>query len=114
MIQIKRAYDPAEKSDGKRILVDRLWPRGVTKERAALDRWAKDLAPSNELRQWFHHDASNWEEFENRYRAELADKKEDLRELAKEAKHSMLTLVYGAKDPERNQAVVLKELIENS
>lgn len=112
MIALKRAYDPASEDDGIRILVDRLWPRGISKERAKIDRWEKDIAPSDNLRKWFHHEAGKWEDFDKRYREELHGKGEELRELAKLAKHKRVTLVYGAKDPEHNQAVVLKELLE--
>ncbi len=111
MIQIKRAYDPAAKQDGQRILVDRLWPRGVSKEKAKLDRWAKELAPSTELRKWFGHDPVRWTEFQKRYRKELHAQDEDLKEIAKTSRHSTVTLIYGAKDQLHNEAVVLRDLI---
>ncbi|HEV2479601.1 MAG TPA: DUF488 family protein [Puia sp.] len=113
VIQIKRAYDAPAKTDGIRILVDRLWPRGITKEKAAIKQWAKDLAPSTELRQWFHHETPHWPEFEKRYKAELKQNHEAIeafREQYREAKH--LTLVYSAKDEEHNQAVVLKDYLD--
>ncbi|HEX8993933.1 MAG TPA: DUF488 family protein [Candidatus Paceibacterota bacterium] len=110
MITIKRAYDKPEKADGKRILVDRLWPRGLSKEKLKLDGWEKDLAPSPALRIWFGHDPKRWAEFKKRYRAELKDKKDELRAFKQSARH--ITLIYGAKDPERNHALVLKEALE--
>lgn len=113
-IALKRAYDPPSPSDGFRVLVDRLWPRGVSKENAAIDEWEKDLAPSSALREWFGHDPARWNEFQERYRAELAqhaDKLEELRALAKKRK---VTLVFGAKDTEHNQAVVLKQVLESA
>lgn len=111
MVTIKRAYEKASKSDGYRILVDRLWPRGVSKEEAALDLWLKDIAPSTELRKWFGHDPKRWVEFEKRYRAELKEKKELIADLRKVAKEHKITLVYSAKDEEHNQAVVLRDYI---
>jgi uncharacterized protein YeaO (DUF488 family) len=113
VIQIKRAYDAPAKTDGIRILVDRLWPRGITKEKAAIEEWAKDLAPSTELRQWFHHETPHWPEFERRYKAELRHNQEAVeafREQYREAKH--LTLIYGAKDEQHNHAVVLKDYLD--
>lgn len=106
-IRIKRAYDPPQKSDGARVLVDRLWPRGIRKERAALTLWLKDIAPSTELRQWFGHDPSRWKEFERRYRAELAHNEEAVARLADLLKLGPVTLLYGAHDPAHNQALVL-------
>ena len=110
-VRLKRAYEPAEPVDGYRVLVDRLWPRGVSKERAHLDEWARDLAPSAELRTWFGHDPEKWEQFERRYRAELAAHGEKLDELRRRAREGALTLVYGARDEEHNDAVVLAELL---
>lgn len=110
MIRIKRAYEEAEESDGRRVLVDRLWPRGVSKEELKLDAWHKDIAPSPELRKWFGHDPTRWEEFQKRYRAELQTHSEELRELKHGANH--LTLIYAAKDPLHNNAVVLKQILE--
>jgi uncharacterized protein YeaO (DUF488 family) len=112
MIKIKRAYDTASVEDGQRILVDRLWPRGVSKERASLDRWAKELAPSTELRKWFGHDPERWTEFQKRYRKELLEYGEALNEIAKASRHRTVTLVYGAKDQGRNEAVVLLDVIQ--
>jgi uncharacterized protein YeaO (DUF488 family) len=113
MIQTKRVYEKAAKEDGLRILVDRLWPRGLTKERARVDLWMKEIAPSDELRKWFHHEGMNWSEFEKRYRAELAKKKELLSELKKqENEHGTVTLLFGSKDEKQNQAVVLAKILK--
>lgn len=111
MLATKRAYELATVADGYRVLIDRLWPRGVTKEEARLDEWAKELAPSSELRRWFGHDPARFEEFRRRYREELADQQEKLRELRGHARSGTLTLVYGARDTEHNGAVVLAELL---
>ena len=107
--RIKRVYEPAAEADGTRVLVDRVWPRGITKEKAALSEWLKDVAPSTELRQWFGHDPARFEAFRERYRAELEGNAalDDLRRLK-----GTVTLVYGAHDETHNQAVVLKELLE--
>lgn len=115
MIRLKRAYDEPAAADGKRILVERLWPRGVTKEEADLDGWAKDLAPSADLRKWYGHEVDRWPEFQKRYRAELesAEKEDALKQLADQAKHGPVTFVYAAKDTEHNGAVVLKGFIED-
>ncbi len=110
MIGLKRAYEKAERNDGCRVLVDRLWPRGVSKAKLALDAWDKEVAPSTELRMWFGHDPKRWSEFKKRYRAELRGKRDALRALKRSARK--LTLVYGAKDPEHNHALVLKEVLE--
>ncbi len=112
-IKIKRAYEPSEKADGFRILVDRLWPRGIKKEDAHFDIWLKEIAPSTELRKWFNHETEKWEEFNKKYSTELKGSPalEELLELLK--KHKTITLVYGAKDEQHNQAVVLKEFLEN-
>ncbi len=111
---IKRAYDPPDKRDGSRYLVDRLWPRGVSKDDAALTDWLKDLAPSDDLRQWYGHDPDRWGEFKRRYKLELRaeEKQETIRQLAKEAERGTVTLVFAAKDPDRNNAAALKEAIE--
>lgn len=114
MIRIKRVYDGPDPTDGKRVLVDRLWPRGITKEAAQVDQWLKDLAPSNELRTWFNHDLGRWEEFRSRYMAELQDHRDLLNELHVGAAKGTITLLYAAKDQEHNNAVVLKELIGNA
>src|SRR4051812_12919328 len=113
-VHLKRAYEPPAASDGRRVLVDRLWPRGERKEALALDAWLKDLAPSDELRRWFGHDPARWDEFRARYREELHDpqKRVILAELASRARERPLTLVYGAKDEEHNNAVVLREILE--
>jgi uncharacterized protein YeaO (DUF488 family) len=107
----KRIYEPLETSDGLRVLVDRIWPRGVSKADAHIDRWAKELAPSGELRTWFNHDPARWEAFRLRYRKELQDRMEDLRRLTGENGRPV-TLLFSARDAERNQAVVLKELLD--
>ena len=115
MIRIKRVYEPAAKQDGLRVLVDRLWPRGMTKEAAKADVWMKDVAPSAALRKWFGHEPEKWAAFQKRYRAELADKKAMIAELKKmEKEHGTLTLLYGAKDEEHNQAVVLAGVLKGS
>jgi len=108
-VRIKRVYAPADDGDGYRVLVDRLWPRGVSKDKAHLDAWMKDIAPSTELRRWFGHDPARWEEFERRYRAELAEPERSqlVAALADQAAHGPLTLVYGARDTLHNEAVVL-------
>lgn len=110
-IKIKRIYEDAEKADGYRLLVDRLWPRGVSKEDAKLDDWNKEIAPTDELRKWFDHDPEKFDEFAKKYRKELKNKKEDLDNIKSEAKDHTVTLLYGAKDTEHNQAVVLQELL---
>ena len=111
-VAIKRVYDDAEPRDGYRVLVDRLWPRGVSKQNAAVDEWLKEVAPSTELRQWFHHDPSQFAEFRRRYLAELDDSPaiEQLRSII--GSHATVTLVYSARDTELNQAVVLRDLLE--
>ncbi len=110
MISIKRVYDAPERSDGFRVLVDRLWPRGVSKETSRIDLWLKDVAPSKQLREWFSHDPAKWEEFRKRYSVELKDKQELLKQIrAIEKREKTVTLLYAAKDKEHNQAVVLKE-----
>ncbi len=110
-VRLKRAYDPAEPGDGYRVLVDRLWPRGISKERARLDEWARELAPSADLRTWFGHDPERFAEFERRYRTELAAHGEKVDELRRRAREGTLTLVYAARDAEHNDAVVLAELL---
>ena len=112
-VRVKRAYDPPARSDGYRVLIDRLWPRGVRRDEARLDEWARALAPSSELRRWFGHDPERFEEFRRRYAAELAGQKEKLRELRGRARHGTLTLVYGAKDREHNDAVVLAKILRS-
>ena len=110
-VRLKRAYDPAEPGDGYRVLVDRLWPRGISKERARLDEWARELAPSADLRTWFGHDPERFAEFGRRYRTELATHGEKVDELRRRAREGTLTLVYAARDAEHNDAVVLAELL---
>jgi uncharacterized protein YeaO (DUF488 family) len=112
MIQIKRIYDEPAKEDKTRVLIDRLWPRGISKEQAALDIWLKDVAPSNELRTWFGHKPERFAEFSKKYEAELTDNPnvETLQALARNTE--CLTLLYGAKDTEHNQAVVLQKVLE--
>jgi uncharacterized protein YeaO (DUF488 family) len=110
MIRTKRIYAPAAKEDGWRVLVDRLWPRGMKKEAVKIDLWMKEVAPSDALRKWFAHEPKKWPEFQKKYRTELKQTKELLAELKEmEKKHGMLTLLFGAKDEEHNQAVVLAE-----
>ena len=113
MLRVKRVYDKSEKEDGWRVLVDRLWPRGMTKEAAKIDLWMKEVGPSDALRKSFGHDVDKWPEFQKKYRAELKQKKELLTELKKiEKEHRTLTLLFGAKDTEHNQAVVLAEVLK--
>ncbi len=112
IIQIKRAYDPPKSSDGTRILVDRLWPRGLTKEKLKLDRWMKEIAPSNQLRKWIHGDPSKWDEFEQRYFKELAAHADLVAELRALGRSGTLTLVYAARDETRNNALALKRYLE--
>lgn len=111
-IQTKRIYEPAATSDGYRILVDRLWPRGLTKEAAAVDLWMKEIAPSHALRKWFHHDMENWEEFVRRYHAELGGSPafQELQSIV--SAQQVVTLLYAAKTETQNQAVVLKKMLE--
>lgn len=113
-IRIQRVYDVEQPGIGKRILVDRVWPRGLKKEALHLDAWLRELGPSNELRKWFGHDPARWEEFQRRYRAELEqpDQQDRLRDLAKIAREGPVTLLYGARDEEHNQAVVLRNVLE--
>jgi uncharacterized protein YeaO (DUF488 family) len=110
-IRRKRAYEPPSPDDGRRILVDRLWPRGLRRADAAIDRWLKEIAPSTELRRWFGHDPDRWEEFRRRYRAELSAHSDLLAELRSLARRGPLTLVYSARDEDHNDAVVLHEVL---
>lgn len=112
MISIKRAYDPASPDDGLRYLVDRLWPRGVKKESLKVEAWLKDVAPSDALRRWFGHDPAKWPEFQRRYAAELKRNSESWLPLLNAARRGDVTLVYGARDTEHNDAVVLKAYLE--
>ena len=113
MVRTKRVYEQAKKEDGYRVLVDRLWPRGMKKEAARIDLWMKEVAPSDALRKSFHHDAMKWPDFLKKYQAELEKKKPCLAELKKlEKEHGTLTLLFGARDPEHNQAVVIAEALK--
>lgn len=116
MIKLKRAYESTGKGDGYRILIDRLWPRGIKKEDLLLDEWAKELAPSSELRKKFGHDPANWKEFQTKYRMELRapSAKTKVESLSKLARKSVVTLIYSAHDKEHNDAVVLKDVIERA
>jgi uncharacterized protein YeaO (DUF488 family) len=111
-IRIKRVYEQPAPDDGTRILVDRLWPRGLTKEKAKVDLWLKDVAPSTELRKWFAHDPARWTEFQTRYRDELKHNHEPLSLLEQAAAKGTATLVYGARDQQHNEAVVLQRLLK--
>ena len=111
-IRIKRVYENPAKEDGKRILVDRLWPRGLSKEKAKIDVWLKDIAPTTELRKWFDHDPAKWKEFKKRYHQELKNNKEQVILLNKQIKNRVVTLVYAAKDEQHNEALVLSEWIQ--
>ncbi|MGA2255410.1 MAG: DUF488 domain-containing protein [Thermoguttaceae bacterium] len=112
MIQLKRVYEKPSRKDGLRILVDRLWPRGLTKERAAVEFWLKDVAPSTELRKWFGHDPVKWKQFQARYRKELGAKKDALALLKQKCEEHTVTLLYGSRDEEHNEALVLKSVLE--
>ena len=112
MLKIKRVYDPVSTDDGKRILVDRLWPRGIKKEKAHIDEWVKEIAPSNELRQWYSHAPAKWDEFKKRYKQEIAGETERLKKIKAEARTQTVTLLFSSKELERNNAVALKEMLE--
>ena len=112
MIQVKRVYQKPSRKDGLRIWVDRLWPRGLTKERAAVKLWLKGVAPSTALRQWFGHDPAKWKQFQASYRKELREKKDARELLKKKSGEHTVTLVYGARDEEHNEALVLKSVLE--
>jgi uncharacterized protein YeaO (DUF488 family) len=112
VISLKRVYEKPSKSDGFRILVERLWPRGLSKEKASVDLWMKEVAPSAELRKWYSHDVEKWKEFKKRYTKELKDKKDFLAEIKKHSKKGNVTFVYAAQDEEHNSALVLKEYLE--
>jgi uncharacterized protein YeaO (DUF488 family) len=111
MVKIKRVYDPVSPDDGKRVLVDRLWPRGIKKEKAQIDEWLKEISPSNELRKWYSHDPAKWAEFKKRYKKELAEKSELLKKIKAEAKKQTVTLLFSTKELELNNAVALKEIL---
>lgn len=110
-LRLKRVYEPAAPDDGVRVLVDRLWPRGLTKEKAAVDHWMKDVAPSSELRKWFGHDPDRWTEFKRRYKAELRQHKDLLDDLSELTRQGTVTLLFGAHDEVHNDAVVLREVL---
>ena len=112
MTKLKRAYEKPSPDDGSRILVERLWPRGLTKERAAVDLWLKEVAPSPELRKWFGHDPAKWEQFQERYWKELEEKEEAVQLLKQESERGTVTLVYAARDMEHNSALALKRFLE--
>ncbi len=111
-IRLKRAYETPEPGDGFRILVDRLWPRGVSRDSARIDLWLKDIAPSTSLRKWFGHDPLKWQEFKTRYFAELDNNPQSVDQLLAQVRRDTVTLVYGAKDKEHNDAVALREYLE--
>jgi uncharacterized protein YeaO (DUF488 family) len=111
-ISVKRVYDPPAENDGYRVLVDRMWPRGLRKDEAQIDLWLKDVAPSTSLRQWFNHDPGKWREFKTRYFRELKQREDQVDELKKRSRAKRLTLLYAAKDTENNNAVALKEYLE--
>jgi uncharacterized protein YeaO (DUF488 family) len=111
VLRLKRAYEPGVRSDGRRILVDRLWPRGLSKQRAAIDEWVKKIAPSMELRRWFGHDPHKWPEFQRRYRRELRARAHLVRRIAELASRGRVTLVFGARDEAHNDAVVLAAVV---
>jgi len=111
MVKIKRIYEDPDPADGRRFLVDRLWPRGLSKDRACLERWLKEIAPSDELRRWFGHDPARWQEFRTRYRRELEAQGPLLDELLSLARKESITLLYAARDEEHNNAAVLRELL---
>ena len=112
-LKIKRVYETPTKEDGERILVDRLWPRGLTKEKAGIDIWLKEISPTTELRKWFGHDPAKWKEFQKRYCKELVENKKAVGTLKDHIKNGTVSLVYGAKDEEHNEALVLKEWLEH-
>jgi len=114
LVRIKRIYEPAVKGDGYRILVDRLWPRGVSKAEARIDLWMRDIAPSTALRRWFNHDPAKWEEFCERYRAELREQQPLLDAVRRQAKEGPVTLLYSARDERFNQAAVLQLVLKQS
>lgn len=111
-IRIKRVYEHPDKKDGERILVDRLWPRGLTKEKASVDLWLKDIAPSTELRKWFAHDPEKWKRFRERYETEIRHNHDLIKVLKQKAGKGTITLIYGARDEKHNEALVLKQFLE--
>jgi uncharacterized protein YeaO (DUF488 family) len=113
MIQLKRAYEPPSEQEGYRVLIDRIWPRGVKKEELAVDAWLKEIAPSSDLRKWFDHDPKKWQEFCTRYKAELKDRQDVIEFLKEKSEDGVLTLVFGAKDTRYNNAVALKQYLDS-
>jgi uncharacterized protein YeaO (DUF488 family) len=112
-IRLKRVYEKAARADGRRLLVDRVWPRSLTKQEAQIDDWLKEIAPSTKLRKWFGHNPARWKEFKKRYAAELDDQRKEVEQLARAAKKRTVTLLFGAKHTAHNNAVALKEYIEH-
>lgn len=112
MIRIKRAYDPPERSDGVRVLVDRLWPRGLSRQDAQIHEWRRDLAPSDALRKWYGHDPRRWPAFRQRYRRELNERTSELGEIAHRSRRTTITLIFAAKDANRSNAAVLKSVLD--
>lgn len=110
-VRTKRVYEPPEPGDGHRVLIDRVWPRGVSREHARLDEWGRELAPSDGLRKWFGHDPERFQEFRSRYRSELRDHADRIEELRERARRGPVTIVYGARDEKHNNAAVLAELL---
>ena len=113
-IKIKRVYEEPDKDDGVRILVDRLWPRGLTKEKASVDLWLKEIAPSTQLRKWFAHDPDKWKSFRGRYETEIRRNDDLIKVLRDKAREGTVTLIYGARDEKHNEALVLKQFLERS
>jgi uncharacterized protein YeaO (DUF488 family) len=113
-VRIKRIYDEPDRGDGYRVLIDHVWPRGISRERARLDEWARELAPSDELRRWFAHDPARFDEFRARYRGELVDQRDRLLELARRARTNPVTIMYAARDRQHNNAVVVAELVRDA
>ena len=112
MVKVKRIYEPPSTDDGKRILIDRLWPRGMKKEEARIDEWLKEISPSSELRKWYSHDPAKWPEFKKRYRAEIIKETGLLKRIKNEGKKGTVTLLFSTKELELNNAVALKEILE--
>lgn len=113
-IKMKRVYEQPDKKDGERILVDRLWPRGLTKEKASVDLWLKEIAPSTELRKWFAHDPNKWKSFRGRYETEIRHNDDLIKVLKQKAREGTITLIYGARDEKHNEALVLKQFLEKN
>ena len=113
-IKIKRVYEQPDKKDGERVLVDRLWPRGLTKAKAHVDLWLKEIAPSTELRKWFDHDPKKWQRFRGRYETEIRRKEDLIKVLEQKAREGTITLIYAARDEKHNEALVLKQFLERS